>query len=161
KVYIIYLTNGDHNQLPYRVYEKKIILNPIDYIKLGEIRRKESTKATEILGIPKKNLIFLGYPDFGTLKIWENYWGENKKPYRSFLTRTSYVPYKENYSFGKPYIGESILTDIEKILEDIKPTKIFVSSPYDTNVDHRALYNFIRAAILEQEIKPEIFINPF
>ncbi len=157
EVYIVYLTNGDHNQLPYRIYEKKIILNPTDYIKLGEIRRKESIKATGILGIPKENLIFLGYPDFGTLKIWENYWGQNK-PYKSFLTKVSYVPYKENYSFGRPYISESILTDIKEILKDIKPTKIFTTSPYDTNVDHRALYNFIRVAILEQEIKPEIFI---
>lgn len=96
KVYIVYLTNGDHNQLPYRIYEKKIVLKPKDYIKLGEIRRRESINATKIIGVPKENLIFLGYPDFGTLKIWEDYWDENKKPFKSFLTRASYVPYKEN-----------------------------------------------------------------
>lgn len=114
EVYIVYLTNGDHNQLPYRIYEKKIVLKPADYIKLGEIRRKESIEATKILGVSSQNLIFLGYPDFGTLKIWEDYWGENKKPFKSFLTRASYVPYRENYSFGKPYISDSILNDIKK-----------------------------------------------
>ncbi|MCS7181407.1 MAG: PIG-L family deacetylase, partial [bacterium] len=159
KVYIVYLTNGDHNQIPYRIYEKKIILNPIDYIKLGEIRRKESIEATRSIKINEKDLIFLGYPDFGTLKIWENYWREDDKPFKSFLTRASYVPYKESYSFGKPYVSKSILDDIEKIIKEIKPTKIFITSNYDTNVDHRALYNFVRIALLEiQEIKPEVFI---
>lgn len=159
EVYIVYLTNGDHNQLPYRIYEKKIILNPSDYIKLGEIRKKESIKATKILGVSENNLIFLGYPDFGILKIWENYWGENKKPFRSFLTKASYVPYKENYSFGKPYKGESILEDIKKIINEIRPSKIFITSPFDTNVDHRALYNFVRASLLEIEgLNPEVYI---
>ncbi|MCX7706283.1 MAG: PIG-L family deacetylase [bacterium] len=159
KIFVVYLTNGDHNQIPFRVYEKKIIARPIDYIKLGELRRKESTKATGILGLPQENLIFLGYPDFGCLKIWDEFWGENIKPFMSFLTRTRYVPYKENYSYGKPYISESILSDLKKIIQEVKPTKIFITSPFDTNVDHRALYNFIRAAVLEiKDTKPEIFI---
>ncbi|MCX8082945.1 MAG: PIG-L family deacetylase [bacterium] len=157
-VYIVYLTNGDHNQIPYRFYEKKLVLKPSAYIELGEIRRKESTKATGMLGIPSKNLIFLGYPDFGTLKIWENYWKNNEKPFMSFLTRATKVPYKENYSFGKPYISESILGDIKQIINDIRPSKIFITSNYDTNVDHRALYNFVRVALLDMENKPDVFI---
>jgi len=159
ELYVVYLTNGDHNQIPFRVYEKKIILKPADYIKLGEIRRKESSKATEIIGIPEENLIFLGYPDFGCLKIWEDFWDNSKKPFRSFLTRASSVPYKENYSYGKPYFSTSILEDLKNIIQKINPSKIFITSPFDTNVDHRALYNFIRVAILEIEnISPEIFI---
>jgi len=146
-VWIVYLTNGDHNQLVFKLYEKKPILNPSDYIKLGEIRRKESIKATEILGVNKENLIFLGYPDFGTLKIWKEYWG-NVKPYRNFFTRANSVPYKENYSFGKPYISDSIVSDLENIIKEIKPTKIFVSSSIDLNVDHRAFFNFINLALL-------------
>ncbi|MCM8759858.1 MAG: PIG-L family deacetylase, partial [Candidatus Omnitrophica bacterium] len=159
EVFVVYLTNGDHNQVPYRVYEKKIILKPADYVKLGETRRKESTKATGILGVPQENLIFLGYPDFGCLRIWEDFWGNVKKPFMSFLTRARYVPYRENFSFGQPYVAESILNDLKKIITQLKPTKIFITSPFDTNTDHRALYNFVRAAILEiKEIRVEVFI---
>lgn len=158
-VYVVYLTNGDHNQIPYRIYDKKIITRPTDYIKLGEIRRKESINATSIIGIPQQKLIFLGYPDFGCLKIWEEFWGENKRPFMSFLTRARSVPYKENFSYGRPYISDSILNDIKTIIQQLKPEKIFITSPFDTNVDHRALYNFIRAATLEiKDIKPEIFL---
>ncbi len=160
KVWIVYLTNGDHNQLVYRVYEKKIVLKPSDYIKLGKMRRKESIKATGFLGVLPTHLIFLGYPDFGTLKIWENYWGDETKPYKSFLTRARYVPYEENYSYGKPYIGDSILNDIEEIIKRIKPTKIFTTGSYDRNVDHRALYNFLRVSLLDvkKEINPDVYI---
>jgi LmbE family N-acetylglucosaminyl deacetylase len=157
-IWIVYLTNGDHNQLVFKLYEKKPILTPSDYIKLGEIRREESIKATGILGLEKRNLIFLGYPDFGTLKIWKEFWN-TKKPYKSFVTKASSVPYKENYSFGKPYIGESIVSDIENIIKEIKPTKIFVTSPFDFNVDHRALFNFVNLAILNtiESNQPEIY----
>ncbi|MCM8765164.1 MAG: PIG-L family deacetylase, partial [Candidatus Omnitrophica bacterium] len=157
-VHIVYLTNGDHNQIPYRIHEKKIILKPSDYIKLGEIRRKESMRATDILGVPNEKLIFLGYPDFGCLRIWEEFWNENENPFMSFLTKARYVPYQENYSFGKPYISESILSDIKNIIERIKPSKIFITASFDTNTDHRALYNFVRAATMGiKDIKPEIF----
>lgn len=159
-VWVVYLTNGDHNQLAYMAYKKEILLRPADYINLGKMRRKESTIATEILGINKKNLIFLGYPDFGTLKIWEDYWGEKTKPFESLLTRAKYVPYKENYSYGKPYIGDSIVSDIEDIILKIKPTKIFTTGSYDKNKDHRALYNFLRAALLniKSKVQPEVLV---
>ncbi|MGC9031666.1 MAG: PIG-L deacetylase family protein, partial [Minisyncoccia bacterium] len=142
----------------FKIYEKKVILTPSDYIKLGEKRRKESTMATGILNLPTSNLIFLGYPDFGTLKIWCDFWN-TKKPYKSFLTRANSVPYKENYSFGKPYIGDSIILDIEKILKEINPTKIFVSSNFDLNVDHRAYFNFVNLAILDlyENKQPDIY----
>jgi len=159
EIWIVYLTNGDHNQITFKVYEKKPILTPSDYIKLGEKRRNESTNATSILKVNKNNLIFLGYPDFGTLKIWKEFWG-NTKPFRSFLTRANSVPYQENYSFGKPYKGESIVSDIEKIVKEINPTKIFITPPIDLNVDHRALFNFVNLALLNiysDSTFPEIY----
>lgn len=157
-IWIVYLTNGDHNQLVFKLYEKKPILNPSDYIKLGEKRREESIKATGILGVDKNNLIFLGYPDSGTLKIWKDFWGD-KKVYRSFLTRANSVPYKENYSFGKPYISKSIISDIEDIIKKINPTKVFVTSPYDLNVDHRSFFNFVNVALLNTSkfCNPDIY----
>jgi len=160
KIWIVYLTNGDHNQLVYRVYEKKIVLKPSDYIKLGKMRRRESIKATGLLDVSPTHLIFLGYPDFGTMKIWENYWGDETKPFESFLTRAKYVPYEENYSYGSPYIGNSILNDIEEIIKRIKPTKIFTTGSYDKNVDHRALYNFLRVVLIDvkKEISPDVYI---
>jgi len=156
---VAYLTNGDHNQIAFIVYEKRVTLRTGEFIHMGEVRRIEAIKAMKLLGVDSKNLIFLGYPDFGTFTIFREVWAD-RKPFKSILTRISSVPYKENFSFGVPYKGESILADLENILRDYKPNKIFVSHPADTNVDHKAFYLFLQIALgdLEKEIpKPKIY----
>jgi LmbE family N-acetylglucosaminyl deacetylase len=145
-VKVAYLTNGDHNQIAFIVYEKRLTFRKGEFIHMGEIRRKEAIKAMKMLGVGEDNLIFLGYPDFGTFRIFSRYW-QDCPPYKSFLTRISSVPYKNNPSYGAPYKGESILGDIKSLLIDYKPNKIFVSHPADTNVDHRALYLFLQTAL--------------
>jgi len=160
-VRIVYLTNGDHNQVAFIVYEKRLTFRKGEFIHMGEVRRNEAIKAMRLLGVNEKNLIFLGYPDFGTFTIFRNFW-QVTRPFKSTLTRISNVPYKENFSFGAPYKGESILADLEGILKDYKPNKIFVSHPADTNVDHKALYLFLQIALrdLKQEI-PKAHIYPY
>jgi LmbE family N-acetylglucosaminyl deacetylase len=157
--HILYLTNGDNNQFAFIVYEKRIPLLPGALIRLGEIRRSESIKAMKMLGLEEYNLIFLGYPDFGTFRIFKNFW-QVARPYRSMLTRVTSVPYKQNPSFGSPYIGESILRDLKNTLLRYKPNKIFVSHPADLNSDHRALYLFLEVALadlINELPHPEIY----
>lgn len=148
KVKVVYLTNGDANQLAFIVYEKRLTFKKREFLHMGEVRMREATAATKILGLNESDLIFLGYPDFGTFKIFSQYW-QKDKPYNSFLTKVRVVPYKHNFSFGAPYLGESILADLERILLEYKPNKIFVSHPADLNGDHRALYLFLEIALLD------------
>jgi LmbE family N-acetylglucosaminyl deacetylase len=124
---------------------------------MGEVRRKETIMAMGSLGVPAQDIIFLGYPDFGTMEILTKYWGETK-PFRSMLTKVSKVPYPECLSPNAPYVGESILKDLKSVLLDFKPNKIFVSHSADSNRDHRALYLFLQIALwdLDTEIKPAL-----
>ena len=159
EVQVVYLTNGDHNQLAFIVYEKRLTLKKGEFIHMGEVRMKEAIKAMKLLGLRENNLIFLGYPDFGTLTIFSQYWQTNK-PFRSLLTRISSVPYKENMSFQAPYNGESILSDIKSALLKYKPNKIFVSHPADTNPDHKALYLFLQIALRDLNkamLRPKVY----
>lgn len=148
KVRLVFLTNGDSNELAFIVYEKRLVFKKKAFLYLGEVRRKESILAMQLLGLPQDNLIFLGYPDFGTMAIFKNYWNKSQ-PYTSLLTRVSNVPYPDDFSYGKPYKAENILADMKFILREFKPNKIFLTSPIDTNADHRALYLFLRLALLE------------
>jgi LmbE family N-acetylglucosaminyl deacetylase len=148
EVKVVYLTNGDHNQLAFIVYEKRIPFRKGEFIHMGEVRRQEAIRAMKLLGLGADNLIFLGYPDFGTFTIFSRCW-QNEKPYKGLLTRISAVPYKENLSFGAPYKGESVLKDLESVLSGYKPNKIFVSHPADVNVDHKTLYLFLQIALLD------------
>ncbi len=148
KVRVVYLTNGEHNEFAFIVYEKRITFKTNEFIHMGEVRREEAVKAMQSLGLNEGDLVFLGYPDFGTFNIFTQYW-QVDKPFRSLLTRISSVPYKDSLSFGAPYLGENILADLEKIILDYRPDKIFVSHPADVNVDHKTLYLFLQIALAD------------
>ena len=159
KLRIVYLTNGDHNELAFIVYEKRITIRQSEFIYMGQLRQQESIKAMKFLGVPVKDLVFLGYPDYGTFDIFARYW-QVKKPFRDRLTRISSVPYKDNFSYGAAYCGESILGDLTKQILDYKPDKIFVSHPADVNVDHKSLYLYLQIALSDLEGKitrPEVY----
>jgi LmbE family N-acetylglucosaminyl deacetylase len=156
---LVCFTNGDHNQWAFIVDTRHIPLRQKEFIHLGETRRQETITAMAYFGVPRSNLIFLGYPDFGTLKMFTDYWNA-PKPFRAFLTRIDKVPYPEALSPGSPYVSESILKDLKTVLSKYRPTKIFVSHPADINRDHRALYLYLRVALwdLDKTIpKPELY----
>ena len=159
RVKVVCYTNGENNEVSFIVYEKRIPFKQKEFLQLGEIRRQESVAAMESLGISRNDLVFLGYPDFGTMEILTKYWGEGK-PFRSMFARVSEVSYPEAKSFGAPYKGESILFDLKSIILGFQPTKIFVSHPADTNRDHQSLYLFLKVVLLELEDKiapPQVF----
>lgn len=159
QVRIVYLTNGDHNEFAFIVYEKRITIRQGAFIYLGKMRQQESIKAMKFLGLSEKDLVFLGYPDYGTFEIFCKYW-QVGKPFRDRLTRISSVPYAQSPSYGAKYYGENILSDLTKQILDYQPDKIFVSHPADVNVDHKALYLFLQVALSDLEArmaKPEIY----
>ncbi|MDD3087717.1 MAG: PIG-L family deacetylase [Candidatus Omnitrophica bacterium] len=159
KVKIVYLTNGEHNQFAFIVYKKRIVLKKNEFIALGQLRRKESIEAMQLLGLKEDDLIFLGYPDFGTFSMFTRFWNTDK-PFRSLLTRISHVPYADSPSFKAPYLGENILKDLKKVILAYRPDKIFVSHSADVNVDHKSLYLFLQIALaqLKEEIAyPKIY----
>jgi LmbE family N-acetylglucosaminyl deacetylase len=161
KIKITYLTNGDHNQVAFIVYDKRLVMRRGEFIHMGQVRKSEAIKAMKLLGLSENDLIFLGYPDFGTFNIFSKFW-QAKKPFKSILTRISNVPYKENFSYGAPYAGESILGDLKKVLLDYKPNKIFVSHPADVNVDHKSFYLFLEVALADLTDKiPQPKIYPY
>lgn len=158
-IHIVYLTNGDHNEFAFIVYEKRITFRSNEFVHMGRVRQKEALKAAQILGVDKDNVIFLGYPDFGTFTMFKDYW-ETDKPHKSMMTRISKVPYKNSLSFGAPYVAESILEDLKTVLLKYRPSKVFVSHPLDVNSDHKAFYLFLEVALsdLENELpRPDIY----
>jgi LmbE family N-acetylglucosaminyl deacetylase len=159
RVQVVCYTNGDHNELAFIVYEKRFTFRTGEFLYMGEVRRSETVKAMSSLGLPGQDIIFLGYPDFGTMIILTQFW-QSAKPYRSMMTRISKVAYSDTLSPGAPYIGESILKDLKTIISNFQPTKIFVPHPADTNRDHQSLYLFTRIALWDLEgkiIHPEIY----
>ncbi len=161
-VRIVYLTYGDHNELAFLLYRKRLWLSPDFNKRMGELRRQEAIAAMGRLGIPSSRLVFLGYPDGGTLEIWRKHWGASP-PLVSRSTHTIRVPYTDASSYNEPHKGESIVSDLERQLLEFRPTHIFVSHPVDSHPDHRSFYLFLQVALLNLEGQlptPEIFAYP-
>lgn len=161
KVKVVLLTYGENNEFSFIVYEKRIVFRKKEFLRLGEVRRQESLAAMEYLGMDTSDIVSLGYPDFGTMEIFQKYWN-GIKPFRSMLSRVVKVPYETAYAPGSLYMGENILRDMKRILYEYKPTKVFVSHPADINRDHRALYLFTKIALWDLEAKmPSPILYPY
>jgi len=156
-VRVVFLTYGDNNEWSFLLYRKHPVLLPGAVRAMGRVRHDEALAADAGLGLPREQLVFLGYPDFGTLDIWSQHWGA-RPPLHSLLTRAAAVPYADAYRPGAPYKGEEILRDLTQLLREFRPTRVCVSHPADQNGDHRALYLFTRVALwdLAAELQPEL-----
>ena len=157
-VQVVFLTNGDNNEFAYLFFRKAFTLDPSSALDAGATRTFEALRAARELGLKAKDESFLGYPDFGTLRIWLNRWGD-REAFRSMFTEQNAVPYWFAQTPDAPYKGEAILADLKQVLIDFKPTKVFVSHPADTNPDHESYYLFLRTALwdLKDEVKAEVY----
>ena len=158
---VVWLTMGDNNEWSFILYRKDLVIKASAERAMGEVRHNEAVAAMKALGLGTEHLTFLGYPDFGTLTIWDRHWGDSR-PFKSMLTRVTSVPYTNAFRYGAAYKGQDILRDITTNLQEFAPTKVFCSHPSDLNVDHQALYLFTRVALwnLEREMHPALYPYP-
>ncbi len=156
-VRVVFLTYGDNNELSFMLYRKRPVVAPSDVRRMGEVRHGEAQHAAAALGLTPEHLVFLGYPDFGTLDIWERHWGD-ALPFRSMLTRVRAVSYADAFRPGAAYRGDEILRDLETLVREFRPTLLLTAHPADFNPDHRALYAFTRVALwnLREEVQPRL-----
>lgn len=156
---VVYLTYGDNYEWAFMAYRKHPVLEPSALRAMGLLRHDEAVAGQLVLGVSSAALTFLGYPDFGTLKIWTSHWGDTP-PYQSMLTRVTAVPYANARRPGTPYRGEEIVRDLREIMQEFRPTKIFLSHPSDQHPDHRALPLFVQVALWDVKNTippPELF----
>ena len=135
QVRVLYLTNGESNEIAALFYQKRPLLLKSDFVKSGSIRQKEARDAMALIGITPEELIFLGYPDGGMLSLWLKHWGAWARPYRSLFT-------------GRMFKGDEVVRDMEHTLLAFQPTHIFVTAPFDLNQDHQAAYLYTEVALM-------------
>ncbi len=158
-VRVVVFTYGDNNQWSFLLYRKHPVLLPQGVRRMGLVRHDEAVAAAEALGLSSHDVIFLGYPDVGTMQIWKAHWGDSL-PFRSMLTKATAVPYDNALRPGAPYKGEDVLRDLSTVMREFRPTKVFVSHPADHMPDHAALYLFTQVALWDlqaQGIRPKLY----
>ncbi|MCX6737589.1 MAG: PIG-L family deacetylase [Candidatus Parcubacteria bacterium] len=155
QVKVIYLTLGDHNEIAAWIDKKNPLLTPSKYRQLGEKRAQEAINGTSTLGLKREDLVFLGYPDSGTLKIWQSYW--NGRSFLNPITATNKVPYEIAQTPKAAYNAKSIMSDLSQIIDGYKPTKVFAPMNLDSHPDHQAAYLFTQAVVNVLWPKPQVY----
>ena len=77
-VEVVFLTNGDNNEFAFLFFSKAFTLDAHSAVYAGQTRAFEALRAGRELGLKGCEETFLGYPDFGTLEIWQNRWGDQR-----------------------------------------------------------------------------------
>lgn len=148
QVKVALVTNGDGFRLAASRWFEEIKVPPKDFRRFAGDRRQESLKALAILGLPKKQAVFLGYPDGGTAQMWLDFWSPTN-PYTSPHTKENRNPYGDSFHPGAPYCGRALLEDLGDLLRQYRPTLVVCPDPNENHPDHWALYAYTLGALYE------------
>jgi len=161
-VRVCFFTMGDNHEIAALFTHRHPIGMPGAIRAMGTLRQNEAIAAATQLGLDKQDLVFLGYPDSGTLDIWNHHWRDTP-PLRSRLTKATAVPFEKALSTDAAYSGDSILDDLTDVIRNFRPTYIVLPHSADHNVDHRALALFARVALWNLgslDTAPELLAAP-
>ncbi|RYG57456.1 PIG-L family deacetylase, partial [bacterium] len=143
-VSVALMTNGDGFPAAATRELKEVNLSPADYVRFAERRQAEAKRAEQALGVDAKNVYFLGYPDRGLRPMWETNWDDI--PYRSSYTAHTHSPYPVTYTPHTTYCGVNLQNDLVRLMEEVRPTDVFVTHPADDHPDHSAAASFAQSA---------------
>jgi LmbE family N-acetylglucosaminyl deacetylase len=146
QVKIIIVTNGDGQAVAPLLLRREIRPRPGNYIATGQQRQAEALAALKILGVPQDSVFFLGYPDRGLIRLWENHWNR-EQPLHAAYTWATRSPYPLTFNPQSAYCGYDLLADLWAIIDDYRPDLLLSPHPNDKHADHQATAHFTRLAL--------------
>lgn len=146
RVRVVVLTNGDSFRLAVGRAYRTIRVTPQKCIEFAYRRQVETREALAVLGLRASDVVFLGYPDRGLARLWDTNW-DYTNLYFSRATQSDHSPYGDSPTPDAAYCGQSLIQDIQAVLEQDNPTDIWVPHPLDNHPDHYATYCFVLAAL--------------
>jgi len=139
---VVFMTNGDGYE---RAVEKDLDVehpSDADYLAFGAVRQREATAAVAHLGVSRRQIRFLGFPDGGLGALWQLHWLPSH-PYTSPYTKESSPPEPE----GIGYDGKDLTSVVSRLLRDFKPSVVVMPHPYDTHANHVHTAYFVTEAL--------------
>ncbi|WP_026486131.1 PIG-L deacetylase family protein [Caldanaerobius polysaccharolyticus] len=145
---VVIFTSGESYKRAAINFSKRLHPTNKDFYRLGVQRQRESIVAMQTLGLPRKDLIFLGFADGSLRFLWDDFWNVPRRSGGVWVYRS---PYKTNvYRPGIEYTGQNAFEAFSSLVKSFRPTDIFYPDPNDTNADHWAVSNFVVYTILQQ-----------
>jgi LmbE family N-acetylglucosaminyl deacetylase len=138
---VIFVTNGDG--FPRAVQQDFDVTQPTetDFVAFGELRQREAVDALAHLGVERRDVRFLGFPDGGLAELWRSHWLPTH-PYTSPYTKEASPPDLDHVG----YDGKDLTSVIGSELRRFRPTVIVMPHPYDVHLDHAHTSYFVTEA---------------
>jgi LmbE family N-acetylglucosaminyl deacetylase len=160
-VKVVFVTSGDG--FPEGVEEENHITHPTakDYRKYGAERRIEALKATAVLGLKERDVVFLGFPD-GGLSYLRLKFRSHQFAYRSPFTREDRPPAFERIIRDTDYTGQDLIKEMIKLIADFRPSLVVTTPAEDQHPDHNATFYFVKETLRKwnaahPDQKPKVF----
>jgi N-acetyl-1-D-myo-inositol-2-amino-2-deoxy-alpha-D-glucopyranoside deacetylase len=154
-VKVVVMTSGDGYRHACQVDLGAANPGPSDFIALGKKRHLESVKAMSLVGMNRKDLIFLGYPDGGTDSLFGPDWDYNRL--HLGLNGAVRSPYLFAYEKNAPYCGANVTKNLTSIISEFKPTIIVFPGPEDMHHDHWATNAFVEYTLTKMHYRAQLF----
>lgn len=138
-VKIIFFTDGD-------AYESEFASVAQNY---GKIRKGESKKAAELLGLKKSDLFFLGFPDGHLEELEEGRVVRSSFTKQEKTSRSSYFPFEK-------YSKVNLEKNIKDILARYEIEEVIIPSSQDYHPDHQFVGKIVHSVLEQQMIFPQI-----
>ena len=145
-VRIVLLTSGDAYAEGVETAEGVHNPTAADYRSYGATRERESIDALGLLGVSRRAVTFLGFPDDGLCRLAEHYLSA-KKAYESPYTDRIRPPDTEQVIRGVRYRGLDVRRELERIITDFGPTVLALPHPEDEHPDHCSTHKIGRAHV--------------
>ena len=158
-VKVVFMTSGDG--FPEGVEMENRIARPTaeDYRNYGKLRKKEARQAIRILGIKKRDVVFLNFPDAGLRNLLLQHWLDRSPYFRSPYTLEDRPQAGDTVLPNIEFNGEDVKREIEKLLIDFRSTHIVVADYRDRHSDHCSTYFFVTASLKEFR-KKHVALDP-
>jgi LmbE family N-acetylglucosaminyl deacetylase len=139
---------------------KVVVVTNGDYyspgVPLGYAREAESVAAMGVLGLTEQDVIFFGYGDQTLQGLYQSTSpttvitsaaGQTETYANRGLGGVSY----HQYVYGAPgeYNRQTILDDMETMLQNLHPDDVYTTGLWDDHPDHRGTFNFVVEALLD------------
>lgn len=163
KVAVVVMTNGDGFPKGTAAITGKprAELKPEDFFQLARLRQKQSYEGIRLVGLKKRDVAFLSYPDGGLAAIYHSDSGVTYRNKHTGKAETYGLIGQDYHSarHGKPasYTKASILGDLAEIIRERSPSEIYVTHELDQHSDHRAAMWFVRDAAGQVGFRGQLF----
>lgn len=143
-VHVVQMTGGDGFPKGVTTLTPGLHPTPTSYRLYGDLREREAIRALRTLGVHRSRIRLLGFPDEGLCLLAEPGSGE---PLASPYTLRQSPPVTQQIIPGAMYRHDDVLSELTRLIEDVRPTLIVLPHSGDEHPDHCATHLLVHQAL--------------